>query len=109
MRTAFPALPNLRIDLHFKDRPPRAPSTQSFTLYPAASAFFRFACPCTDCDGEYNLTAAVAALASAGNNKSVARAHLRCQGVRLRAHDGGQPCVTELDYQLSIGEAETVA
>lgn len=105
MRAAFPSIGQLRIDLHFTDRPPRMPSTQSFTLYPAASAFFRFACPCADCDGEYNLTAAVTALAAPGSRKTTASAHLRCQGVRLRAQAGGQPCVSELDYQLSIAEA----
>jgi hypothetical protein len=56
LRTAFPQVENLRIELNFSDRTAHAPSLQQHILYPSARAFFRFACPCFECDGEFDLT-----------------------------------------------------
>lgn len=109
MRTAYPAIGQLRIELNFRDRPPRSPAMQLHTLFPSANAFFRFACPCAECDGEFDLTAAVKALAAGGSRKGSARDHLTCQGVRLRDRVSSQPCVVELDYQLAITAAPTLA
>jgi hypothetical protein len=105
MRSAYPAIGQLRIDLKFMDRPPRAPSTQSHTLYPSANAYFRFACPCADCDGEYDLTSAVRTLAAAGAQQTSTGSHLKCEGVRLRDRAASATCVSELDYQLAISPA----
>src|ERR1700733_6708733 len=62
LREGFPNVDPLRIELGFKDASPFTPSPHLHTLFPAASAFFRFACPCADCDGDFDLSGAVASL-----------------------------------------------
>jgi len=52
----------LRIELVFDDVNAHRPSPQQHTLFPAAAAFYRFVCPCTDCDGDFDLKPAVTAL-----------------------------------------------
>jgi hypothetical protein len=71
MRLAFPELALLNVELTFADRNgtgPKepVPSSQSHAFYPPARAFFRFTCPCADCNGEFDLSANVAQLAAAG-------------------------------------------
>ena len=39
---------------------------QLHTLFPSANAFFRFACPCAECDGEFDLTTTIKTLAASG-------------------------------------------
>ena len=56
LRDVFPNVDQLRIELVFNDASAFIPSPQLHTLYPAASAFFRFACPCADCDGDFDLS-----------------------------------------------------
>src|SRR5579863_7188108 len=69
LRSAFPQLLQLNIELSFGDRTGAAPkevvpSSQSHAFYPPAQAFFRFRCPCADCDGEFDLSTNVAQLAA---------------------------------------------
>jgi hypothetical protein len=109
MRAAFPAVGMLRIELNFHDQTVRAPSAQQHTLFPPAQAFFRFACPCSECDGEFDLTPAVSILLAGSARKARNSASsLHCQGVRLRGHPNGQPCSIELRFQLAAGEAATL-
>src|SRR5580693_8139140 len=58
LREMFPDVDQLRIELVFDDASAFIPSPQLHTLYPAAAAFFRFACPCADCDGDFDLSGA---------------------------------------------------
>ena len=62
MRSRYANIAKLQIDLSFAgtSRPP--PSPQSHSFFPPARAFFRFACPCSECDGEFDLSASVAEL-----------------------------------------------
>src|SRR5271155_61957 len=63
LRDTFPSVGQLHIELIFGDHGLRTPpSPQLHTLYPAAAAFFRFMCPCAECDGEFDLTEAVTEL-----------------------------------------------
>ena len=62
LRQVFPEVGHLRIELSFDDVIAHRPSPQQHTLFPAAAAFFRFVCPCTDCDGDFDLKPAVTAL-----------------------------------------------
>src|SRR6185437_13554124 len=57
--SAFPSVQQLRLDMHFEGTTANVPTPQSLVLYPAARAFFTFPCPYADCDGQFNLTAAV--------------------------------------------------
>ena len=107
MRDTFPDAGVIHIDLHFVGGPGLPLSPQRHSLYPAARAFFRFACPCTDCDGDFNLTAMVTDLAKArGPTKQAAdrqvSGHLTCQGTRWRDSTQGDPCRIEVSFRISI-------
>ncbi len=102
----FPEIEQLRIQLVFNDPNARSqpPSPQLRTLYSAAPAFFRFACPCADCDGDFDLTDVVTTLISSGAGRARASSidgHLSCHGVRFRDHPVHQTrCQMQLSFQL---------
>lgn len=104
LRRVYPDVGQLRIELTFKDLSDHTPSPQLHTLYPAAPAFFRFACPCADCDADFDLTAAVTNLLEVvpGRKRTAASVsgQLSCQGVRLRDRVGSKPCSMELKFKL---------
>ena len=104
LRRVYPDVGQLRIELTFKDLSDHTPSPQLHTIYPAAPAFFRFACPCADCDADFDLTAAVTNLLEVvpGRKRTVASVsgQLSCQGVRLRDRVGSKPCSMELKFKL---------
>ena len=108
LRQRFPEIGRLRIELGFEQSPAQtaAPSAQLHTLYRAAPAFFRFSCPCAGCDGEFDLTDAVTAVAANQGKRSLAPpkvGELNCQGIRfghnltLRA-----TCSLQLRYTLQV-------
>jgi hypothetical protein len=102
LRHAFPRIEQLRIELSFSDARGRAHSPQVHTLYPAARAFFRFACTCTDCDGDYDLGSAVTALLkSTSPGTRSARGTLICDGRRRDLPGDGATCSIRIDYQLT--------
>jgi hypothetical protein len=110
LRTAFPQVENLRIELNFSDRTAHAPSLQQHILYPSARAFFRFACPCFECDGEFDLTGAVNKLVAdpVGSKRRVNRTAtdtLACQGVRLRDRPTSQLCPIQVQFRLVVSGA----
>jgi hypothetical protein len=111
LRDVFPNVDQLRIELVFDDASSFVPSPQLHTLYPAASAFFRFACPCADCDGDFDLSGAVASLleASAGRRRIDASSSGRmdCQGVRLRDMAGQKVCPMQLNFRLVSAAVRT--
>jgi hypothetical protein len=105
LKERFPGVEQLRIELLFVDPNARSsPSPQMRTLYSSAPAFFRFACPCADCDGDFDLTDAVTTLIAngAGRKRPVSLdGHLSCQGVRFRDHAVHQAsCQMQVSYQL---------
>jgi hypothetical protein len=106
LRKLFPQIEHLRIELVFDDPTTRlpSPSPQLHTLYSAAAAFFRFACPCADCDGEFDLTAAVSALHTTSGSRqrpASSSGQLSCHGVRFRDRDVLQSgCPMELRFKL---------
>jgi len=107
LRTLFPEIEQLRIELIFSDPTARSapPSPQLHTLFSAASAYFRFACPCADCDGDFDLTEAVTTLVtnSAGRGRATLfRGHLSCHGMRFPGHALHQSgCSMQLSFELS--------
>ena len=102
LRQTFPRIEHLRIELNFIDARGRAHSPQVHTLYPAARAFFRFACTCNDCDGDYDLGDAVSVLLK-GSSKGTrtARGTLLCDGARRDLPRDGNTCSIRIDYQLT--------
>ena len=53
MRTRYPQLASLQVGFDFSDRTEFLPSPQVTVFHPPARAFFCFACPYSDCDGEF--------------------------------------------------------
>lgn len=106
LRKLFPEIEQLRIELVFSDPKTHLaqPSPQLRTLFSAAPAFFRFSCPCADCDGDFNLTDAVTSMiaSSAGRKHAVSlTGHLSCHGVRFRDHPVlHSSCPMQLSFQL---------
>ena len=99
LRTAFPALQHLRIELSFCAATSSAPTPQSHVLYPPARAFFEYRCPYSDCDGQFDLADAVkAALASAAHR---AQGVLKCGGSRGRDLPTRRPCLLQLSYEVT--------
>ncbi len=104
----FPEVDQLRIELDFSEPHGRAspPSPQLHTLYGAASAFFRFRCPCADCDGDFDLTDSVTALirSRTDSKRTVLRTgQYGCQGVQFRSHPTLEAsCPMQLKFRLRI-------
>jgi len=106
LREAYPQLGTLRIELTFVDHNERTPSPQLHTFYPAARAFFRFTCPCSECDGDFDVTPAVNALLNGSGpatltSERAAEGHLPCQGMHLRDRENSKPCQMALTYKLT--------
>ena len=111
MSSVYPRIKQLRIEFSFEDRSPFGLSPQAHTLYPAANAFFRFACPCAECDGEFDLSKAVKGLLerpSGSRGSSQVSDLWPCEGVRRREQSTATPCTLILKYRL-VADLETGA
>jgi hypothetical protein len=102
LRRAYPHVAQLQIDLVFKDQGSHIPSPQRHTLYPAAPAFFRFVCPCVDCDADFDLRPVVAKLLDTAprNRSAKVGGQMSCNGVRLRDRVGSNACSMQVKFQL---------
>lgn len=108
VRDAFPEVNVIHVALDFTDPSGHAPSPQRHSLYPAARAFFRFACPCADCDGDFNLSAAVTELVKVGTSAKpktgrAVTGRTLCHGTRWRDSDRSEPCRIELTFEIIVG------
>jgi hypothetical protein len=111
LRDIYPDLGQLGIELVFDDHSAPKPSPQLRTLYPAAPAFFRFPCPCTDCDGDFDLTTAVAGLMEKPSGRKpttlTTSGTLTCAGVRLRDRADNKACTMAVTYKLVASPHQT--
>ena len=99
LRVAFPTVQQLRLELKFAGATANSPGSQSHVLHPPARAFFTFPCPYANCDGQYDLTAAVnAALEDPAYQ---AAGMLECHGLRARKYDSKEPCQLHLIYTVT--------
>ncbi len=108
LRRTYPKVAQLRIELIFSDLSDRQPSPQRHTFYPPAVAYFRFACPCADCDADFDLKPVVTELlegASKCQRPSTADGQMSCHGIRLRDRVGCSPCSMQLKFQLIAAPA----
>ncbi len=98
LRSAFPAIERVRVELKFHDLTAPAPGAQSHVMHPPARAFFEFPCPYSDCSGKFDLSAA----ATVAMTESAARAEgdLDCTGVRPQPGMTKQPCGVRLRYSI---------
>jgi len=102
IRSVFPQVSQLRIELTFSDSRARIPSPQAHTLYPGAPAFFRFACPCANCDGYFDLSAAVASqVGGSPRARPELLGTMRCDGNPSNG-SGGVACSMELRYRIIV-------
>jgi hypothetical protein len=99
IRSAFPTIGRLRLDLRFEGSGATTPASQSHVMHPPARAFFEFPCPYADCDGQFNLTAAVKAALDSDAVETIG--DLECSGLRARDHATRQPCKLHLHYKIT--------
>jgi hypothetical protein len=95
LRALYPALDSLQLGFTFVDTTEFLPSPQATEFYPPAPAYFCFACPYSDCDGEFDLTTPVESAVSSHAPRSAAKVH--CTGKRHR----DVACTLCLDYSIS--------
>ena len=95
LRTRYPGLSSLQLEFDFSDRSDFLPSPQVTVFHPPAPAYFSFACPYSDCDGEFNLAKPVDLAVS--SREPHCRGQLRCAGTRHR----GAACTLCLEYSIS--------
>ena len=95
LRQRFPAISSLQLDFEFSDRTDFIPSPQVTVFHPPAPAYFCFACPYGDCDGEFNLTEPVDIAVSSRELQTSGQ--VRCAGTR----HGGIPCTLCLEFSIS--------
>jgi len=100
LRTAFPALQHLRIDLRFQGSGSSVPTPQMHMLYPPARAFFEYRCPYSDCDGQFNLDGAVRAAVADATHR--VEGVLECQGSRGQDHISRRACLLQLVYEVTV-------
>jgi hypothetical protein len=98
MRSRYPQFSSLRLECDFSDDAGAPPAPHVMVLHPPAAAFFVFPCPYSDCDGEFDLTAAVAELAR--DQDSHCEGQMRCAGHRVRDRNGRTPCQLTLEYSV---------
>jgi len=99
LRAAFPAVQYLRIELKFGKPSFNEPAPQAHMLYPPAPAFFEYACPNWDCDGQFDLSGAVKAAVADATHR--VEGVLECCGFRGGDHTSGRPCLLQLAYRVT--------
>lgn len=99
LRSVFPSVQQLRLDMQFESTSANTPTPQSHELYPAARAFFTFPCPHADCDGEFDLSAAVNAALADESHRS--EGVLQCSGARVGERVSKHPCLLRLLHRIT--------
>jgi hypothetical protein len=99
LRDAFPSATVVNVHLKFLCTSAPLHAAQSFSLYPAARAYFAYPCPYGDCDGIYDLSAA--ADQTLGREKTRVAGVVECSGSRSRDGLQGQPCGLRVSYTIT--------
>ena len=100
LRAMYPQFASLRLEFEFSEQDPdaAAPAPHLLVMHPPSQAYFVFPCPYADCDGEFDLTSAVAGVARSHESKS--HGELKCGGQRVRDKNGRTPCQLTLEYTI---------
>lgn len=93
----YPDVARVRIELSFPDTAGPAPVRQLHDMYPAAPAYFDFACPYGDCDGGFDLNKPAASLMK--NSTVRAEGTIECSGNRVGMTR--QPCSLRAHYRIA--------
>jgi hypothetical protein len=96
LRAMFPEVEQLRFELSFEGGGAITPVPQSHVLHPPARAYFSFRCPYADCDGRFELGAAVHAAVDDPSHR--VEGVLECAGLRASEK---RPCQLRLHFTLS--------
>lgn len=98
LRTLFPALAQLQLELLFEAPTGVIPVPQKHLLHPPARAYFVFPCPYADCDGQFDMTAAVTAALQTPALRT--EGQLQCEGLRAGGAAAKRPCRLHLHYTV---------
>jgi hypothetical protein len=102
LRDLYPQLAEVRVEFEFQDGTSRSPSPQAFSYFPAARGFFRYACPCHSCSGEFDISTYVAELAAkADRPQRHRRVTLSCAGQRALDMNGRVACPIGANVRVS--------
>jgi hypothetical protein len=99
MRSAFPDVQLLHIELAFEDPEALPPAAQSHALYPPAPAFFTFPCPYANCAGSFDLSEIVRRMMKSSSSR--ASGSLDCSGTRTRDGVNHRACGVHVRYTIS--------
>ena len=99
LRTMFPVVEQLRFDLSFEGAGAATPVPQSHVLHPPARAYFTFPCPYADCDGRFELAAAVHAVVQDPSHR--VEGVLECTGSRVSEFRSKPLCQLRLYFRLT--------
>jgi hypothetical protein len=102
LREVYPQIAQVRVDLEFHDAVSPAPSSQSFSYYPGARGFFRYACPCHSCSGEFDLSVYVDELVRRSGGAQRSRSvDVACQGRRIVESATREACAISVQVRVS--------
>ena len=99
LRTVFPVVEQLRFELRFEGGGAATPVPQSHVLHPPARAYFAFPCPYADCDGQFELNAAVHAVVEDPSHRI--EGVLECAGSRVSDFRSKPLCKLRLYFTLT--------
>jgi hypothetical protein len=98
VRTVFPDVQELRVELEFLPEPGWSPSHQVRILRPAAQASFRYPCAFAGCSGWFELSEPIRYLVQ--RREDLAAASLGCAGVRPSDRATGKACDAQVRYVI---------
>jgi hypothetical protein len=99
MRSVFPGVRLLQVELVFEDPEGRPPAAQAHALHPPARAFFEFPCPYGNCDGSFDLNEVVRRMMK--TSSAHAAGAVECSGTRSRDGVTQQACGVHARYEIS--------
>lgn len=103
LRALIPSLAQLQFELRFEGVTGIVPVPQTHVLHPPAQAYFVFPCPYADCDGQFDLSAAVTAALAAPSLR--AEGVSECAGLRAGNDASRRPCRLHLRYAVMATRA----
>lgn len=99
IRAMFPAIEQLRLELRFEGPTASIPVPQTHVLHPPARAYFVYPCPYADCDGQFDLAAAIGATLEGSSPRT--EGTVVCNGTRACNHASRRPCQLQLHYTVT--------
>ena len=100
LRTMFPVVEQLHVELRFEGGGAATPVPQSHVLHPPARAYFSFPCPYADCDGRFELAAAVQAAVEDPSHP--VEGVLECAGSRVSDFRSKPLCQLRLHFTITV-------